>query len=66
MPKFRVYGIFTGSKFLGEFEADTEGAAIEAASESDENFVCLCHQCASQLDLDEYSAQEFQTERADE
>jgi hypothetical protein len=66
MTKFRVYGIFTGSKFLGEFEADTEDEAIDAASMSDENHVCLCHQCADDLELNDYSAQDFQAEKADE
>lgn len=58
MPKFRVTGLFTGSKFLGEFEAATEEEAIRLALCSDENHASLCHQCTRELELDEYSAQD--------
>jgi hypothetical protein len=45
MPKFNVYGVVTGTKFLGVYEADTKEAAIEAAINGDNAFVSLCHQC---------------------
>jgi hypothetical protein len=65
MAKFNIYGIWTASKFIGEFEAETEEEAVEMAANSEENHVCLCHQCANQVELDEYSAQEFQVEKVD-
>jgi hypothetical protein len=64
MTKYRVYGLFTGSKYLGEFEAETKEGAIDLAAESDANFACLCHQCSDELELDESSAQDFQAEQA--
>lgn len=63
--KFRVYGIATGSKYLGEFEADSEEQAKEMAANSDENHICLCHQCARELEVDDFSFQQFQVEKAD-
>ena len=60
--KYRVYGIWTGSKFLGEFEANSEEGAIDMAAESEANYVGLCHQCAHELEVDEPFAQEFQVE----
>lgn len=62
MPKFAVYGIAHGSKFLGEFEADTEEEAKEMAANSAENHICLCHQCSSEIEIDDFSFQEFQAE----
>ncbi|KVL67380.1 hypothetical protein [Burkholderia ubonensis] len=65
LKKFRVYGMFTCSKYLGEFEAETAEEAADKAAESEENHVSLCHHCAREMDLDEYSASSFQTEVAD-
>lgn len=62
MPKFRVYGVFTGSRYLGEFEAETAEAAEQLAAESGENHVCLCHQCSSEIELDDVSATTFVVE----
>ena len=50
MAKWSCYGLVRGSKFLGEFEADTKEAAIKLAEESDECYVSLCHQCANECD----------------
>ncbi len=50
MPRYRVCGVVTGSKYLGEFEADSEAEAIEIALNSEESHVSLCHQCSSECE----------------
>lgn len=50
MPKFRVVGKVSASKYLGEFEAETEEEAIELALNSDEACICLCHQCSPEAE----------------
>lgn len=65
MPKYAVYGIATGSKFLGEFEADTPDQAQEMAERSDANSICLCHQCANEIEMDDFSFGQFQVEPAE-
>lgn len=45
MPKFSVWAKVVGTKYLGQFEADTKAAAEEMAMESDSASVSLCHQC---------------------
>ena len=62
MPRYAVYGLVTGTKFLGEFEAETMEKAIEMAGE--DAFVNLCHHCASECDGAEIH--EFKAERIDE
>ncbi len=51
MPKFALYAMFTASKSLGEFEAETEEKAIAMAEESGETYLSICHQCAKEIDL---------------
>ncbi len=51
MPKFALYAMFTASKSLGEFVAETEARAIAMAEESGELYVSICHQCAREIDL---------------
>lgn len=58
MKKFAVYGLFHGSKYLGEFEAETKEEAIEMALASNENHVSLCHHCSGQVELNDFSASE--------
>jgi hypothetical protein len=49
--KFDVYGVVTGGKYLGVFEAETPEEAAELAMESDEGgHISLCHQCASECE----------------
>jgi len=64
MKKFRVYGIITGTKYLGEFEAETADEAEDKASSSEANAVSLCHQCSGEFDLDEHCAGSFIVEEA--
>jgi hypothetical protein len=59
VTKFRVYGVFTATKFLGEFEADSPEEAEEMAANSDENSACLCHYCSDQIELDDNCATNF-------
>ena len=62
MPKYRVYGLMMCSKYLGEFEADNQDQAQEMAENSEENHVSLCHQCSRDLDISDYSFQQFEVE----
>jgi len=49
MPKFRVYGIVSGSKYLGEHEAkDKDDAEYKAMKQN--GYVSLCHQCCRECD----------------
>jgi len=54
MPKFNVYAIYTASKSLGEFEADTKEAAIAMAEESGDVFASICHQCSREIEIGDY------------
>jgi len=59
--KFRVYGIVSGSKFLGVFEAETEQEAKDLGAESENTHISLCHQCSNECDdaqIHEYQADE--------
>jgi hypothetical protein len=51
--KYRVYGTFTGTKYLGEFDAESADEAIKSALDSDQNSISLCHQCSHSVSLDE-------------
>lgn len=66
MAKFAVYGVFHGTKYLGEFEAETAMDAEEMAAESEANFVSLCCHCANELELDDSSAMEFIMEKLED
>jgi hypothetical protein len=50
MPKFRVWAAVTGTKYLGEFEAETKEQAEEMALVSDAASVRLCHQCSDECE----------------
>jgi hypothetical protein len=50
MPRYRVSGTVIASKYLGEFEADTEEEAIEMALSSENAYVSLCHQCSGECE----------------
>jgi hypothetical protein len=67
MAKWRIYGVMTADKFLGEVEADTEEEALMKADESEEingsAFVSLCHQCAREVNLGDIY--EFQASKVD-
>jgi hypothetical protein len=48
MPRYNVTGTVVGSKYLGEFEAETEEQAVEIALSSNSAYVSLCHHCAGE------------------
>ncbi len=48
MKRFRVYAQVVGSKYLGEFEAETEEEAIEKAAEDAD--VSLCWSCVAECE----------------
>lgn len=52
MARYRVYGIVTGTKSLGEFDADSPEEAVKMGLDSDENDLIICHQCSRQVELD--------------
>lgn len=56
MPKYRVWGTVTGSKYLGDFEASKEEEAIEIAI--CKTHVSLCHQCSSECEDPEVTSAE--------
>lgn len=51
LKKYRVYGLYTASKMLGEVEAETEEEAMLKAEELDTSYVTLCWSCSSEIDL---------------
>ena len=63
MRKYKVYGIVTGSKYIGEFEAESPEEAQELAAESDKVYVSICHQCSDECDDPQIT--EFQAEAVD-
>jgi hypothetical protein len=48
MPKFSVWGVVTGTKYLGEFEAATKEEAEQMAL--DGTHVSICHQCSRECE----------------
>jgi len=54
MSKYRVYSIATASVCLGEFEADTQEAAIDRAIEENPPHASLCWQCSREVELGEF------------
>jgi hypothetical protein len=59
---FMVYGLVTGTKYLGEFKAETADEAVDMALQSDANDVSLCHQCSGGFDLDNKSCMDATAE----
>ena len=53
--KFRVYGLMTASKYLGEYEAESKEEALRMLEEDDDTdyYPNLCHHCAKELDIGE-------------
>ena len=53
MPKYRVYGVLTGSVYIGEYEAENESAAEDMANEDKEaNWMpSLCYQCSGEVEI---------------
>lgn len=66
MPRWRAYGVYTGSKYLGIFEAEGPDQAERLAEQSEHNHVTLCHQCARELEIDEHCANSIHLEEVDD
>lgn len=64
MPRYRVRGTVIGTKYLGEFEANSEEEAVELALNSEEACVSLCHQCSG--DCEDPEIHEANAELIDE
>lgn len=50
MTLYRVYGKVIGTKYIGQFEANSIEEAEELAWSSGECAVCLCHYCTSECE----------------
>lgn len=50
MSKYRAFGKVVGTKYLGEFEADTPEEAKEKAENSEDACVILCYSCISECE----------------
>lgn len=50
MPRYNVVAKVVGSKYLGEFEAETAEEAIEKALVSRAAHISLCHQCTDECE----------------
>lgn len=48
MPLYDCYATVSGSKYLGQVEADNKEDAIEKAWNLDEASIFLCHQCSDE------------------
>ena len=46
--KWDIYGAVSGTKYIGQVEAESEEEAVEKGCELDGCCVCLCHVCASE------------------
>lgn len=61
MKKWSVVGKVVGSKYLGDFEAETAEEAVEKALESDAAQVGMCHECFPECEdgqIEEATAEE--------
>jgi hypothetical protein len=50
MPKWRVYGAVSATKYIGVVEAETEAQAIEVGGNHKNAYVSLCWQCSDECD----------------
>lgn len=50
MKKWKVYGVVTGSKYMGEFEAESASEAEAKAFDSEAAGVSLCWACAGECE----------------
>ena len=66
MPKYRGYGRIAGTIYFDEVEAKDAEEARDLFEVSEQNHVCLCHQCANEIELNEWSAQEIEVEEVEE
>lgn len=55
MPKFRVSATVVGSKYIGEFEAETAEEAEVMAWQSGNAHVSMCHECTDECEDPECS-----------
>lgn len=51
MKKYDVYAKVCGSKYFGEYEAESPEEAIEMAEEEEGCNISLCLSCADQVEL---------------
>ena len=51
MPKFSVYALYTASRHIGEFVAETADEAEVLADKEGDFSVSICHQCSREIDI---------------
>ncbi|MEJ6529603.1 hypothetical protein [Exiguobacterium sp. USCH10] len=62
MPKYMIHATVVASKYIGEYEAETEERAIEMAWK--DAHVSICHQCSGEVD--EPQIDELHAEKVDQ
>ena len=50
MPKYKIHGTITGTKYIGEVEAKNEKEAELKAWELEGCYVSVCHQCSKEIE----------------
>lgn len=50
LKTWNVYGVVTGSKYLGEYQAETKEEAEDMALRDNGGGVSLCHRCSTHID----------------
>ncbi len=64
MKTYRVYGLWTASKVIGEFEANSEEEAIAMAEDSDGAHASLCWECSREVELSDSAPYKYEAEEA--
>lgn len=64
--RFRIYGIISASKYIGEVEANTKEEAEEKAWSHENMGCCVCHQCTSEVEDPEILEIELEEIKEDE
>lgn len=65
MKTYRVYGIWSASKMIGEFKANSKEEAIAAAEKSDEAYASLCWHCSHEIELGDPTPYKFEVEEGE-
>jgi len=50
MAKYSVYGVINATKYIGEFEANSEEEAEEMAWDSETGFISICYHCSKEIE----------------
>jgi len=50
MPKYKVYGVVVGTKYIGEFETHNKEEAEQLAWDSENAYISICYHCSKEID----------------